>query len=180
MSGNSNHGELINSPAFNSSGLGELVFDGINDRVECGNFNVSPHLTLTTWVYKTSTTSNQGICRKQNVWALSQRNGTLQIAPGTNWTFFDTGYTIPLNTWINITYTYNGTTQIVYINGSSIYSNTSASGNLPTNNNQVRIGFDDNNWWWNGRISSTKIFNRALSSEEILQNYNATKSRYNL
>ena len=31
---------------------------------------------------------------------------------------------------------------------------------------------------WNGQISNVKIYNRALSSDEILQNYNATKYRF--
>jgi hypothetical protein len=180
LSGNTNHGTLDNGPIFNNENQGSIEFDGVDDRIECGTFNVTPHLTINTWVYKTSSAVNQGICRKQNVFALSQSSGTLRVAPGTNWTFFDTGYTIPLNQWVNITYTYDGTTQRVYINGSSIFSNTSASGNLPSNSNQVRIGFDDNNWWWGGRIASTKIYNRSLTAEEVLQNYNATKYRFGI
>jgi hypothetical protein len=31
-----------------------------------------------------------------------------------------------------------------------------------------------------GSIFTTQIYNRALSSQEVLQNYNAQKSRYNL
>jgi hypothetical protein len=32
----------------------------------------------------------------------------------------------------------------------------------------------------NGNISQIQIYNRALSAQEILQNYNATKRRYGL
>ena len=34
--------------------------------------------------------------------------------------------------------------------------------------------------YFNGNIASVKIYNRALSSSEILQNYNATKGRFGL
>jgi hypothetical protein len=179
--GNGNTGTLTNGPTYSSANNGSIVFDGVDDRIECGTFSV-PYLTVSTWVYKTSSATNQGICRKETGWAVSQYNGTLQVAPGTSWTFYDTGYTIPLNTWVNIVYTYSGTgttgSQTVYINGSSIYSTTAGSGPITANSNAVRVGFDDNNWFWGGRISNTQIYNRALSASEIQQNYNALKGRY--
>ena len=184
LSGNLNNGTLGNGAVFNSYNGGALVFDGNNDRIECGTFSV-PFLTVSTWVYKTTSTSNQGICRKQNGWAVSNYQGVLQVAPGTAWqSFFNTGYTIPLNTWVNIVYTYSGTgatgSQAVYINGSSIYSTSAGSGAISANANQVRVGYDDNNWFWNGRIAQTQIYNKALTSQQILDNYRATKGRFGL
>lgn len=32
--------------------------------------------------------------------------------------------------------------------------------------------------YWQGNISNTLIYNRALSTAEVLQNYNATKNRF--
>ena len=183
LSGNGNNGTLVNGPAYSSANGGILSFDGVNDRIECGTFSVS-FLTVSTWVYKTTSTSNQGICRKQNGWAVSNYQGVLQVAPGTAWQFFNTGYTIPLNTWVNIVYTYSGTgatgSQAVYINGSSIYSTSAGSGAISANANQVRVGYDDNNWFWNGRIAQTQIYNKALTSQQILDNYRATKGRFGL
>ncbi len=181
LSGLGNNGTLVNGPTYSSSNGGSIIFDGVNDRVDCGNFSVQ-YLTVSTWVYKTSSSTNQGICRKNTGWAVSQYNGTLQVAPGTSWTFYNTGYTIPLNTWVNIVYTYSGTgttgSQTVYINGSSIYSTTAGSGPITANSNAVRVGFDDNNWFWGGRISNTQIYNRALTAQEIQQNYQALKGRF--
>jgi len=183
LSGNGNNGTLVNGVGYDSGNGGSLTFDGSNDYVDCGTFGVS-YITVNTWVYRTSSTTNQGICRKQNSWAVSQYNGVLQVAPGTSWTFYNTGYTIPLNTWVNIAYTYNGSgttgSQTVYINGSSIYSTTAGSGAISINSNAARIGYDDNGWYWGGKIAQTQIYNRALSSDEVLQNYNAVKSRYGL
>jgi len=182
LSGNGNNGTLNGGPTFDSGNGGSIVFDGQDDRVTCGNFSVQ-YLSINVWIYKTSTTTNQGICRKQNGWALSQYGGVLQVAPGTSWQFYNTEYTIPLNTWVNITYRYKGSgsdSQSIFINGILIWTKSNGTGPLPTNSNQVRIGFDDNNWWWGGRIPQTQIYNRALSAEEILQNYNATKTRFGL
>jgi hypothetical protein len=169
------------SLTYNSDGT--FSFNGSSDRIECGDLNVS-YLTLNTWVYKTSSSNNQGICRKNNCWALSQYNGTVQVAPGTSWTFYNTGYVIPLNTWVNICYVYSGTgtstSQIVYINGTQIYNTSSGSGPISSNSNIVRIGYDDNNWYWGGNISSTKIYNRALSAAEVRQNFNALRGRYGI
>jgi hypothetical protein len=155
----------------------------VNDLVACGTFSLS-YLTISTWVYKTSSATNQGICRKQDGWAVSQYNGTLQVAPATSWTFYDTGYTIPLNTWVNIVYTYSGTgvsgTQAVYINGSNIWNGSVGTGPISPNSNTVRVGFDDNNWYWGGQISNVQLYNRALSAAEVQQNYNALAPRYNL
>ena len=182
LSGNNNSGSLVNGPTFSTDGGGSIVFDGTNQRINSTSFSV-PFLTLSTWVFRTSTVNSQGICRKQNGWAVSQAFGVLQVAPGTSWQFYNTGYVIPLNTWVNITYRYIGNgsnSQSVFINGVLIWTNSNGTGSLPTNSNQVRIGFDDNNWWWGGRISQTQIYNRALSQAEITQNYNATKTRFGL
>ena len=37
LSGNENDGELVNGPIFDSSNLGSLEFDGIDDYIDCGN-----------------------------------------------------------------------------------------------------------------------------------------------
>jgi len=170
----SNNGTLQNGPTFSSTNGGSIVFDGSNDRVDCGTFSL-PYLTVSTWVYRTSSATNQGICRKENGWAVSQYNGTLQVAPGTSWTFYNTGYVIPLNTWVNIVYTYNGSgsagSQTVYVNGVSIFSSSAGSGSISSNTNQVAVGYDDNNWFWGGRIANTLLYNRALTSTEVLNNF---------
>jgi hypothetical protein len=97
--------------------------------------------------------------------------------------------TIPVNTWTNLSLTYNGGT-INSINGVSLYINgvlkTSLfpNGNLTLNttNSQLYLGYEGagSRNPMNGRTSNCKIYNRALSATEILQNYNATKTRFGL
>ena len=41
-------------------------------------------------------------------------------------------------------------------------------------------GVGSNSKFYNGNISNVQIYNRTLSAQEVLQNYNATKARYGL
>ena len=179
----SSTGTLVNGVGYDKENGGSWVFDGVDDRINVSSFNVS-YLTVDTWVYRTSTATNQGISRRQNEWAISQYNGTLQVAPGTDWDFLNTGYTIPLNTWTHIVYTYSGTnqagSQTVYINGVAIFSATDGSGPISATGNAYRIGYDDNGWFWGGKIASNQIYNRALTATEVAQNFTAQRTRFGI
>jgi hypothetical protein len=85
-------------------------------------------------------------------------------------------------TRINVTTTYDGQISKIYING--VLNNTTDWGSVslisPTSTD---LSIGDNFGWvrtFNGTIYSTKLYNRALSAAEVLQNYNTTKSRFGL
>jgi hypothetical protein len=89
-----------------------------------------------------------------------------------------------LNNWVNLTVVVNGSNQLkAYINGvepTYLYvQNGPADGVLNYNLNTFYIGRtnQDN---LDGSIGSVYLYNRPLSASEILQNYNATKSRFGL
>ncbi len=92
-----------------------------------------------------------------------------------------TGIVIPSNTWVNITYTYDGTTHKLYYNG--VLNNTSTVVQTAVNFNQVYM-----NGFANGGTSETGNFfvdtydyyNRALSADEILTIYNAHGNRHGI
>ena len=71
----------------------------------------------------------------------------------------------------------------VYKNG-VLFSTSSNFSTFSTGNtdNTLSVGRINsaNLWYWNGGVSSVGIYNRALSASEILQNFNATKSRFGL
>jgi hypothetical protein len=72
----------------------------------------------------------------------------------------------------------------VYVNGNLATSASSAILNglsLTPNLNDARIGTGGGLPYYSGcRISVARIYNRALSTQEVLQNYNAQKSRFGL
>ena len=59
-------------------------------------------------------------------------------------------------------------------------ANIAASGTLPTGQTNQYIGRHSGGYFFNGRISESRVYNIALSAAQVLQNYNATKGRFGL
>lgn len=83
------------------------------------------------------------------------------------------------NEWRHYAFTYDGTVGVLYENGAATGS-TALSGNVVnSSSNPFYIGrFDDGGYHLNGCIAGAMVYNRALSADEVLQNYNATKYKY--
>jgi hypothetical protein len=89
-------------------------------------------------------------------------------------------YALSANNWYHIIGTYDGANLRLYIN--NVNQVTTANTGTPTaNTGGIRLmrrwDFDN---YWDGHLSTVRIYNRALSALEIKQNYNATKKRYGL
>jgi hypothetical protein len=70
--------------------------------------------------------------------------------------------------------------QVVYVNGNQVNSGTSAS-TPSANTNSLVIGkLAYAGLYVNMSLGYARIYNRVLTSTEILQNYNATKTRFGL
>jgi hypothetical protein len=190
-----NNGTLVNGPTFNSANGGSIVFDGVNDYVDCGNTpqltNIL-NLTISVWTYQTSVPSivSPIISRYFNLtfnqgWQILYRTnlkfGFEGRESGSEYLSVQTINTYNINNWYNVVATKFNNTWSIYING--ILENTLNLGNgtTPFATNVLDVGRSPSGGFYNvGRVSNTIIYNRALSSTEILQNYNATKSRYGL
>lgn len=178
LSRGGNNGTLTNGPTFDSSNGGSIVFDGVDDYT-----SVSPNIlsvnTVCGWFRSTSTSGFRRLWQ----WGINEfsaylNSGTYDLRIIYKQNDSPTSYSFSANTWTNVAATYNGTTLNVYIAGTQIFSST----RLPaSSNNQFLIGSTIGGTQnWNGNISQTLVYNRALSSTEILQNYNATKGRFGL
>lgn len=167
-SGNGNHCYTSNSPLWVSGKTGgALQFNGSNQRcTKTGGVTIG-QITAQAWVYRTSSTTNQGIIRQQNSFILSLKDDTIQLG-GTS--FLNTGITIPLNSWQHVAWTNNGNNNILFINGQEKWRNS--GGTLPNNTNDLNVAYDNNNWWWGGKIDSVKIYNYARTPAQIAYDYN--------
>jgi hypothetical protein len=93
---------------------------------------------------------------------------------------------VPINSWFNIvgTSTSNNANGLkIYINGVlSSYTIRSLGPPASINyaNSVFNVGARDVTTFFNGRIANTMVYNKELSSTEVLQNYNVTKSRFGL
>ncbi len=83
----------------------------------------------------------------------------------------------PLNTWINITVVYNGSTLSLYLNG-ALNNSTQGVFSLDNSSQPLLIGKEfvlvGDNWyrWFKGIIDDIAIWNRALTQQEITALYN--------
>lgn len=88
-------------------------------------------------------------------------------------------YVFQVQKWIHVVTTFEGGTSKIYIDGELDSTQTGLS--LTTNTNPLFIGSNGGvNYYLNGKMDSTKIYNRALTASEIKSNYNAIKGRFNI
>ena len=190
LSGNSYNGTLTNGPTFSNTNGGVINFDGTDDYVDCGNVLASlTNLTLECFVkFGTQSTSYNGIISK----TLSNANGyEIRTAGYTSTTTTaqfryvgDNGSpdfgALTNGIWYHLTATGILGSQLVYING-SIYNSGTYAGTPSANSNSLVIGkLAYAGLYANMTMGFARIYNRALSASEILQNYNVTKTRFGL
>jgi hypothetical protein len=188
LSGSNNSGSLVNGPTYNSANGGSIVFDGTNDYVQCSG---SPTVTSATFLCWIRRNGNQGtydgiiFSRGTNVTGMAffssdQLGYTWNDAINTyNWA---SGLTIPDLTWCMVAISITSTSATAYLcQSSGITSATNTVSHTSTILNDIKIGVDEVlNRYFAGNIAIAQIYNRALSASEVLQNYNAQKSRFNL
>jgi hypothetical protein len=200
-SGNGINGTLVNGPTFSSGNAGSIVFDGVNDYIDLGNnilISTLNQFSISFWINMSfmSTSVTAPIVIKSNsidlLILISEMPGyqgvTIGAGVGSVWatgrTFTPSSFFI--NNWVQVVVKYNGNGANT-ISNFNIYENninksiTSGSGGLfsSTSSNSI-IGFIDSTNRLNGKIAQVSIYNKALSSQEIKQNFNATKSRFGL
>ena len=81
-----------------------------------------------------------------------------------------------------VVFNWNGTTYDIWLDGVNTPTQY-LSGNNPATlltASSIKIGNDVSNYAFNGQIPITKIYNRALTAQEVKQNYQQYKTRFNL
>ena len=80
-----------------------------------------------------------------------------------------------INEWHHIVGTYDGSTLKFYLN-STLANSTSITATPNQNNDTLQIL--QSQYSIDGRIGCAKVYNKALTAAEVLQNYNAQKNRF--
>jgi hypothetical protein len=196
LSGFGNNGTLVNGVGYNSSNLGSLSFDGVDDYATIPhssilNFNTA--LTISIWFYSGITTAwwlyLKGRTDADNYNPLVYSNGRYGWTGPNGRSFYEppSGF-IQSNTWYNLTVSHiSGNNPNIYRNAvvstSHTYSEGSGARALGTNTNPVGINADvprGTIGTFNGRIASIQAYNRALTAQEIQQNFNALRGRFGI
>ena len=193
ISRSGNNGTLINGPTFNSSNGGSIVFDGVDDYVSSFSSPISVVGSRTiSCFFKTAITTRNGLCGNRDANPTGFVFTVNRTTPG-NLTYFHTGGSeieiaagISINTWCNacVTYDVSTTTATLYLNGVQIGIPTSSFSSMTPSSFNGVIGNEASSLAigeaFNGNIAQVSIYNRALTTQEITQNFNALKGRYGL
>lgn len=192
LSGYGNDGTLVNSPKYDGDDHGGSITTSRNDNqfIKTDNtFNLGTSWTIsvianisasqTYWATLWGNDSYPGV----GYWALQTASNNLQV---NNSGFGGITYSGTIQDSIKVfDITYDGSTAIVYINGSSV-----VSGSLPAPilaNNGLYFGSRHQNGGdepptdlMNATFYQMKVYSLALDSSTVLSNFNGVKSQYDL
>ena len=199
--GNSN-ATLTNGPTYSINGY--INFDGANDYLLTNtslNSKLSPANTSSVishfiWIYPTDNgviVSEQGNPPLNSGWHDSQIEivaGNLKfglwILPGSV-SSLNSSIPTPFYNWYYVGLTYDGTTMRGYVNG-QLAGTKNLSRATPYNNGSgvglnYAIAANDSTSLGDGspakmKLGAFHVYNKALSNQEIVSNYNYTKSNY--
>jgi len=182
VSNNLNNGTLTAGPTYGSSNKGIIVFDYIDDAVTiAGTLGTPSTFTLSAWVRSSNISQAQNIFNANPPFFLRITSSTIRCAVYTgSWIFVNGNITLSSNVWYNLVLTYDQNFVKGYING--VLDVNSAKTGAPVWGGAIRLGYttggEDAPSVTN--IAVAQIYNRALTASEVVQNYEATKTRFGL
>lgn len=193
LSGNKNDGAFVDI-SLDLENCHSFNFNGTSSYINLGSRQsllLTEEETTIAWIYPTNIDAG----RRSRIG--NRHSGFLTIAGSNlvyegmnsagNWSnnFYAGNGTIQINTWQQVAFTFKADDLVVlYLNGS--YLNSKAVvGSQSTINGGYIIGTETLGGWgtypyFEGNMAIVTNYSRALSATEILQNYNTTKSRFNL
>jgi hypothetical protein len=195
LSGNNFNGTLTNGPTFNSANGGSIVFDGTNDFVTMGNIlNVgSSPFSIEFYARATTNTINYSKVVSKGFW---QQTGWIcffgkvpeghylagiEFFVGVTSTFVQSIPTASLDTWYQFSYTRDSLNEVsCYVNGTFVTSSNIGSINVSNTLDYIIGRTGAATEYFKGDVALHRHYNRALSASEVVQNYNATKTRFGL
>jgi hypothetical protein len=185
-------GTLTNGPTFDSGNGGSIVFDGTDDIINCGSSNDfafgTGDFTIEVWCNPDTLVAfdNKGIISispdggfAPTTWQIRYNNQNVR------WNYssssdITSSSSVSAGEWTQIVATRSGTALTLYINAVSEATGTS-SADLSDNGilkiGQNRGGAD----YFDGKIPIVRLYKgKALTQQEIQQNYNAHRGRYGI
>ena len=184
--GQGNNGTIANASFSDNS----IVFDGTEDRVSTnygsGKNPTTQDLTYEVWAKK-SGAGNDEFLFFNSQWSDNRRvyvgdkDGKLAWGvQNRSWNSNNTDFTITHNQWFQTVVTFSGSSAKLYANSELKDTDTITSfefsHDLVIGSARTYSALQD----WTGNIASFRVYEKALTQTEILQNYNATKSRFGL
>jgi hypothetical protein len=188
---------LVGTPIYNTNGF--FTFNGTNQyasRANTASLKPSTAISIEQWLnadnwnagtsasYKCALSCTQGGGYSHNIWSGNFYSyiyaGGKYLTPSASVSNF-VG-------WHHFVTTFDGRYAKLYIDGSLANTDDYGSANrtMTYASNSIFLGAEagasttPEGYYWQGKIATTAIYNKALSAAEILQNFNNTKVRYNI
>jgi hypothetical protein len=186
LSGNGNDVTMQNSGniTWDNGGFFTLTSNGYFNNTSTTNLPIgsSPY-TLSVWVQFGSSWNSNGMISVSDTWGsgnsvnafrTTNTNGLVNYWWGND---FSVSFSPASSTvWFNFVTTWDGTNRSIWVNGVQIGTQTTSG--LNVSNGVLNIGNTNNTEYLNGNIGQALIYDVALSSTEIMDNFDNTKSNY--
>ena len=196
------NGTLTNGPTFDTADGGSIQFDGTNDYVTLGNQAAlgftNGIFTAEAWIWIPSSwtagsqypnliskgatagwdTDGWAMFVFRDYFVAGQKSWGCGIRNGGTTNVVHSG-SCPVNSWIHIVMSLTGDTISLYQNG-ALLSRSSQTISPASNSTSVYVGADVNLQCFPGYVAIARLYKTALSAAQVLQNFNAQKSRYGL
>ena len=185
-SGNGITGTLVNAPSWVAGKINNaLDFNGSTQYVTMGDvaalegltdLTISAWISLDAWPAGGNVSFMSG---KEDVYKVDITDaGKVRFLTGDNWTgsILTSASALSVATWYHIVAVKNGTTKTIYINAVSDATAGTTGGSVGSNTNAVQVGARNAAPadTFNGQIDDVRIYNRALSADDIAALYNVT------
>jgi hypothetical protein len=186
-SGNNNHGTLVNEPQWVEGKIGKaLSFDGLDDYIgitpSTSLNNLDTNFTIEAWIKVPTDKISTGyiVNLRQNdndphieFYVNHPSAGQL----GAHFLPSDSrlAWSIGINdgAWHHVVVTGDNGVSRLYTDG-VVYGSTGSCSGISGNWDSVSIGRSQGGEWFNGTIDEVKIYNRALSADEVWAEYTRT------
>ena len=182
---------LNNAPAYTTNNGGVLNFVPSSSQwaqsTTAPGFGLLSNFTIEVWIYPNGTSSGpsptiltQSYVGGDNInYALqTTTNNTISISMFNGGWQAGSGYTLTSNNWYHVVGTYNGSYLNLYVNG--ILVKTDANSSVATYSARpinLMKRWDQTDYFGGG-ASIIRMYNSALSSDQINQNFYAEKARF--
>ncbi len=196
LSPNPVNGTLANitytSPYFSYNGTTSQVTVLDTGKLEPGTGDWSMEAWFNTTAFKTGVILGKfdpgGGSQDVSYSIRTQPGGGLfaQIGDGTGSYIDSTIYQTTVSTWTQVIYVWKNIAinrLETYINGAIVGTVNHSLGSILNTSANLYLGSYNGgefSQWYNGRIGIVRLYNTALTSSQVLQNYNADKSKYGL
>jgi hypothetical protein len=198
LSGSNNNATLVNSPTFNAANGGILQFDGTDHATVGASSTLTPSsITFSMWVKRTGTwgagsclfwAKPNGAFDGNGFYVEPLTTGANRVTVTTdganvnNFSAANASSVFALNTFINFAFTMTSGARQIYINGLPV-TTTAAGTPAITANTATKYLMQNSPAYANytaGEVGQVAMYSRALTAEEILENFTISRTRYSV